>query len=176
VDLGRAIKDELKRRLAINNIAVKLIDRAIGYEVRSAPPVPFDCEYTRDLGYAAIRFLANGGSGAMICIRAGKMLPIPFPNIIGGRSKTRVRYVDITTESYEVARKYMIRLNAKDFADKKCLASLAKRGGYTVPAFVKKFAHCVRGFPHELRCSLPPANHAVAGPAATEVRLTAGNG
>lgn len=147
VDLGSAIKDELKRRLAAKNIAVKLIDKTIGYEVRSAPPVPFDCEYTRDLGYAAIRFLASGGSGAMVCIQAGKMLAIPFPNIIAGRTKTRVRYVDIATESYEVARKYMIRLTAKDFADKKCLARLAKHGGYTVPAFTRKFAHCAKELP-----------------------------
>jgi 6-phosphofructokinase len=28
------------------------IDKDLGYELRCADPIPFDAEYTRDLGYA----------------------------------------------------------------------------------------------------------------------------
>ena len=30
------------------------IDKDLGYELRCADPIPFDAEYTRDLGYAAV--------------------------------------------------------------------------------------------------------------------------
>jgi 6-phosphofructokinase 1 len=116
------------------------VDKKIGYEVRCAPPVPFDCEYTRDLGYAAIRFLSSGGSGAMVSIQHGKMVPMYFPDIMDARGKTRVRMVDTATEYYAVARNYMIRLEPEDFADKKRLALLAETGGYTTAEFVKKFS------------------------------------
>jgi 6-phosphofructokinase 1 len=116
------------------------VDKKIGYEVRCAPPVPFDCEYTRDLGYSAIRFLTNGGSGAMVSIQNGKMVPMYFPDIMDARGKTRVRMVDTATEYYAVARNYMIRLEKSDFADKKRLELLAETGGYTPAEFVKKFS------------------------------------
>lgn len=140
VDFGRAIKEEIKRRLARGNVQIKAVAKKIGYEVRCAPPVPFDCEYTRDLGYSAIRFLAGGGSGAMVSIQDGKMVPMLFPDIMDASGKTRVRMVDTTTESYLVARRYMIRLEPEDFANKQHLAALAKAGGYSVAKFVEKFA------------------------------------
>lgn len=144
VDFGRAIKEEIKRRLAGSQIKLKAVDKKIGYEVRCAPPVPFDCEYTRDLGYAAIRFLCNGGSGAMVSIQNGKMVPMYFPDIMDARGKTRVRMVDTSTEYYAVACNYMIRLERDDFADKKKLALLAETGGYTPAEFVKKFSRHAR--------------------------------
>jgi ATP-dependent phosphofructokinase / diphosphate-dependent phosphofructokinase len=140
VDFGRALKNELKRRLAGSAVKLKAIDKKIGYEVRCAPPVPFDCEYTRDLGHAAIRFLTGGGTGAMVTIQDGKMVPILFPDLMDERGKTRVRFVDVTTESYRVARKYMIRLGPEDFADPAWVARLAAAGGYTPEAFSQKFA------------------------------------
>ncbi len=139
VDFGRALKIELKRRLAGGPIKLKAVDKKIGYEVRCAPPLPFDCEYTRDLGHAAIRFLAGGGSGAMVTIQEGKLVPIPFPDLMDAHGKTRVRYVDITTESYRVACKYMIRLGPEDFPDPAWLARLAAAGGYAPAEFTRKF-------------------------------------
>ncbi|HSG30949.1 MAG TPA: 6-phosphofructokinase, partial [Thermodesulfobacteriota bacterium] len=40
--------------------------------------------------------------------------------------KTKIRYVDINTESYEVARKYMIRLEKEDLQDQKKLRKINK--------------------------------------------------
>ena len=34
---------------------VYIVDKDLGYELRSADPIPFDAEYTRDLGYGAAR-------------------------------------------------------------------------------------------------------------------------
>jgi 6-phosphofructokinase len=141
VNFGRAIKEEIEARFAARKMKMTTIEKNIGYEVRCAPPVPFDCEYTRDLGYSAIRFLDSGGSGAMVSIQGGKMVPMYFPDIMDERGKTRVRYVDTSTESYEVACKYMIRLGPEDFHDKAWVAKLAEAGGYTLSEFDKKFGH-----------------------------------
>jgi 6-phosphofructokinase 1 len=140
VNFGKAIKDEIESRFRARKIKIATVEKNIGYEVRCAPPVPFDCEYTRDLGYSAIRFLSSGGSGAMVSIQGGKMVPMYFPDLMDERGKTRVRFVDTTTESYEVARKYMIRLGPEDFQDKAWLAKLAKQGGMSVAEFRRKFS------------------------------------
>src|ERR1051325_2933298 len=74
VNFGKAIKDEIESRFRARKIKIATVEKNIGYEVRCAPPVPFDCEYTRDLGYSAIRFLSSGGSGAMVRTQGGQMV------------------------------------------------------------------------------------------------------
>ena len=43
-----------------------IVSKNIGYELRCADPIPFDMEYTRDLGYCAARYMIEGGSSALI--------------------------------------------------------------------------------------------------------------
>ena len=64
----------------------------------------------------------------------------PGRQLDGSTGKGRRREVDVTTESYEVARKYMVRLGPGDFADPDWVAALAKAGGFTVEAFSSHFA------------------------------------
>src|SRR5947208_2345360 len=59
LEFGRIIKDFLKRRLKEIGLKGDFIDKDLGYELRSADPIPFDAEYTRDLGYGAMRFLES---------------------------------------------------------------------------------------------------------------------
>ena len=54
----------------------------IGYELRCADPIPFDMEYTRDLGYCAAKYLLAGGNAAMISMQGGHFVPIPFATMI----------------------------------------------------------------------------------------------
>jgi hypothetical protein len=58
------------------------VSKDIGYELRCAEPIPFDMEYTRDLGYCAASYLLEGGSGAMVSIQAGHLVPIPFEGLL----------------------------------------------------------------------------------------------
>jgi 6-phosphofructokinase 1 len=139
VNLGKAIRDEVERRFAARKIKLTIVEKMIGYEVRCAAPVPFDCEYTRDLGYAAVRFLSGGGSAAMVSIQGGKMVPMFFKDMMDEHGKTKVRLVDTTTESYQVAREYMIRLGPEDFRNEQWVARLAESGGYMPEEFLKKF-------------------------------------
>ena len=47
-------------RLRALGIKTTIAAKNIGYELRCADPIPFDMEYTRDLGYCAARLPAAG--------------------------------------------------------------------------------------------------------------------
>ncbi len=144
VDLGQLLKQETMKSLAEKGIDARIIDKTIGYELRSAPPIPFDAKYTRDLGYSAVKYLLNGGSGALVTTQRGKMVPVKFNEIIDPvMNRPRIRYVDIETESYEVAEKYMIKLRKDDLTDKKKLRALAKTANMKPEDFKKYFSGAV---------------------------------
>ncbi len=81
IDLGRKVKNDVQVRLEQRGIKVTIVDKTIGYELRCAPPIPYDAEYARDLGYAAVNYLLKGGSGAMITIQGGDFRPVPFDEV-----------------------------------------------------------------------------------------------
>lgn len=142
VDLARKVKAEVQGRLNARGLRVTVINKNIGYELRCADPIPFDASYCRDLGYSAVRFLAGGGSDAMISIQGGRMIPVDFADIREpGTGKTRVRLVNVQSESYRVAREYMIRLEPEDFADAAWVGKLARAGNMTADDFRDRFGY-----------------------------------
>jgi 6-phosphofructokinase len=117
------------------------VDKTIGYELRCAPPIPMDAEYARDLGYAAVRHLVDDGSAALVTIQGGDLHPLPLAELLDGPTgQGRRRAVDVTTESYEVARRYMVRLGPADFADPRWVDTLAAAGGLSAEDFRNRFA------------------------------------
>jgi 6-phosphofructokinase 1 len=105
------------------------MDKNVGYELRAANPIPFDVEYTRNLGYGAVRYLLKGGTGSLITVYENSIRPVSFVEMIDYRTgRTKIRTLDITSETYEVARNYMIRLEREDFEGDNLnrLASIAK--------------------------------------------------
>ena len=85
-------------------------------------PIPFDIEYTRDLGYGAVdylkRVLADGEPGGMITIQDGHMVPLAFGSFSDPETgRVRIRLVNVGSSSYRVAREYMIRLDREDLED-----------------------------------------------------------
>jgi 6-phosphofructokinase 1 len=146
VDLGKLLKDQTKKRLLEKGIKARIVDKSIGYELRSAPPIPFDAKYARDLGYCAVKFLMEGETGAMISIQTGKMVPIFFSELLHPETGAmRIRYVDINTEAYEVPDKYMIKLKREDFEDPKQLRKLSHTANMKPQEFVEYFSKAVRG-------------------------------
>jgi 6-phosphofructokinase len=145
LDLGKIVKDEIKRRFEGRGQEISTpVTKDIGYELRCAPPIPFDSELARDLGFGAVRFLLRGGSGALINIQEGKLTPIPLNEMIDeSTGKITVRYVDTNTESYEVALEYMIRLRPEDFQDEEQLKKLAITANLTPDEFTKGFKYLV---------------------------------
>jgi 6-phosphofructokinase 1 len=141
IDLGRKVKSEVQSRLEKRGVKVTIVDKTIGYELRCAPPIPYDAEHARDLGYAAVSYLMAGGSGAMITMQNGVFSPVPFNSVISaatGRGKSRS--VDLTSESYQIARDYMVRLGPKDFIDEGWVEKLAQAGGMDPAEFRTHFA------------------------------------
>ncbi len=150
VDLARKVKAEVQGRLSARGIRITITNKNIGYELRCAAPIPFDMSYCRDLGYSAIRYLLGGGSGAMISVQGGRIVPIPFHDIQEpGTGKTRVRMVNVESEGYRVAREYMIRLDPQDFEDEAWIEKLAAAGNMTVEQFRDRFEYLTGAVPQK---------------------------
>jgi ATP-dependent phosphofructokinase / diphosphate-dependent phosphofructokinase len=142
VDLARKVKAELHGRLSERGLRVTITNKNVGYELRCADPIPFDAEYCRDLGYGAVRFLLDGGSGAMVSIQNGRLVPIPFDDLVEPESgKTKVRLVNVNSEGFRVARAYMIRLEAEDFGHSAWVDRLADAARLTPGEFRQRFEY-----------------------------------
>jgi 6-phosphofructokinase 1 len=143
VPLGSVLRDAVRVRLAEIGLDTTVVPKDIGYELRSAKPIPFDAEYTRTLGYGAVRYLLSGRSGSLIALAGGRIHPVTLEEMLDPETgRIRVRLVDVTTESYEVARKYMIRLEAPDFTEPR-LSRLAAQTSLGPDAFAAEFGHLV---------------------------------
>jgi ATP-dependent phosphofructokinase / diphosphate-dependent phosphofructokinase len=142
VNLGEILKVEVQKRLRSMGIKTTIAAKNIGYELRCADPIPFDMEYTRDLGYSAAEYLLNGGSAAMVSMQGGRFVPIPFETMIDPETgRTRVRSVDVTSTRYAIARRYMLRLSREDFDDSDDLARLAAIAHMSVDEFRDRFGY-----------------------------------
>src|SRR3984957_5140443 len=147
IEFGRMIRDRLTVKLEEMGLAMTLIDKDLGYELRSADPIPFDAEYTRDLGYGAVKFLRSEESakyGAIISLVGGRLDPIPFEKMLNPQTKRmQTRPVDTNGEGYECARRYMIRLDKRDFEGPGRLARLAEAALMTPDQFKQRFGYLV---------------------------------
>jgi len=150
IPLATILKREIQRRFKERGEKMTIVDVTLGYELRCAPPIPFDIDYTRTLGYGAVRFLLSEPKddrvkeGGMVCLVGGRLEILPFDELrdpVTGR--TKVRLVDINSEHYKVAREYMIRLEREDLENPEMLAKLAEAAKMTPEEFKKKFAHVV---------------------------------
>lgn len=145
IEFGRLMKELLSKRLEKLGIKLTFIDKDLGYELRCADPIPFDAEYTRDLGYAAVKFLRSPESekyGAIISFVDGKMNPLPFANMLDPKTgRMQNRKVNVDGEAYECACAYMIRLERSDFEDSKKLARLAAVVSQTPEQFRARFGY-----------------------------------
>jgi 6-phosphofructokinase 1 len=149
IEFGRLVKDHLGQRLQGHGLSLPLtlVDKDLGYELRCADPIPFDAEYTRDLGYGAVKFLrseAAGRVGAVISFVAGQLRPLPFDElIVPATGRMRPRQVNVEGEAYECARRYMIRLERGDFEGPQRLGPIAAAAGLNPEQFRKYFGYLV---------------------------------
>lgn len=147
IELGRAVRDELRRRFKLRGLKITVINKNLGYELRCADPIPYDCEYTRDLGYGAVRYLLTGGKAAVITFHGGVMKPMPFDDPTlwdDSRGRFRVRMVDVRGESYQVAQSYMLRLDGRDRADAEKFNALCQAAKLSPEDFGQRFGYLMR--------------------------------
>ncbi len=141
VNFGQLLKNTLNEKLLEKGVHAEVMHKRLGYEMRSAHPIPFDVEYTRKLGYCAVKYLLNGGSGALIYIRKGKIQATPFEKLIDKKTNTiKVRYVDRKTEAYEVSQKYMIKLTPDDIETPETLEKLSGQTNLSSSEFREYFS------------------------------------
>jgi len=147
IEFGRLMKDLISQRLEAMKIKSTIIDKDLGYELRCADPIPFDIEYTRDLGYGAVKFLLSpdaGKFGAIISFVDGKMMPLQFENMLNPKTgRMNVRRVNVEGESYDCACHYMIRLEKTDFDDPSQLNKLANVASMSPEQFRERFGYLV---------------------------------
>lgn len=144
IPIGSVLRDGVRRRLSEIGVDATVMAKDIGYELRCAKPVPFDLDYTRTLGYAAVRYLLDGGSGSLIALSGGRIEPVRLEELLDpltGRIRTRL--VDVTTEAYRVARDNMVRLEPEDF-DEPALRRIAEQTSLSPSEFRAQFERVAR--------------------------------
>jgi 6-phosphofructokinase 1 len=146
--LARILREQVESRFKERGEAMGIVDLTLGYELRSAPPIPFDIDYTRTLGHGAVRFLlGDTGSdertaqGGMICIVDSQLRAVAFEDLRDpATGKTAIRMVDTSNLYYDVARRYMIRLEQSDLDNEETLKQLADSASMQPDAFKRRFA------------------------------------
>jgi 6-phosphofructokinase 1 len=140
IDIGDVLRRELTKQLHQLGLSISLVAKNVGYELRCADPIPYDIEYTRDLGYCAAQYLLDGGTSAMVSIQNGRFTPIPFKQMGDSTTgRTKVRMVDIDSQSYQIARQYMIRLTEADVNNRDMLGRCAALANLSPEAFRERF-------------------------------------
>jgi ATP-dependent phosphofructokinase / diphosphate-dependent phosphofructokinase len=146
LELDRLLAKQVKDRFRERGAKVTVEGKNIGYELRCAPPMPFDVEYTRGLGYGAVeylkRVLESGEPGGMITIQEGHDVPLPFGSFTDPETgRVRVRLVNVQSTSYRVAREYMIRLDRQDLEEPERLGPIAAAAGLTPGGFRDRYGY-----------------------------------
>jgi 6-phosphofructokinase 1 len=146
IQLEKTLRREVQRRFEARGESLQIVDLNVGYELRSYPPIPFDIDYTRSLGYGAASFLLKGldsasdATGGLICLVEGRIEVLPFSQLRDpSTGRTKVRTVDINGDAYRIARKYMIRLEKSDLANYDMCCKLAKVAGLSPDGFVQRY-------------------------------------
>jgi 6-phosphofructokinase len=146
ISFGDVCKRKVRERLAQLGLKTTIVAKNIGYEVRCADPIPFDLEYTRDLGYAAAQFVMEGGSNALVSMQQGRFVPVPFDKIMNPETgRMRIRMVDVASDRYRIACSYMLRLKKGDFEDQRELAKLASAAKMAPEKLKEEFGYLVGG-------------------------------
>lgn len=150
IPLEQIIEREIVKRFADRGETISVVPVMLGYELRCAPPIPFDIDYTRTLGFGAVDFLLSedpkdlAQSGGLVCLDAGQLRVFPFEELQDpSTGRIRTRPVDVRSEYYRVAREYMIRLRRRDLQDPDLLRRMAEAGQMSEQDFLDRFGPCL---------------------------------
>jgi ATP-dependent phosphofructokinase / diphosphate-dependent phosphofructokinase len=123
-------------------IQMQVRDKELGYELRCAPPIAYDVDYTRSLGEAAVDFLLRGGNAATISLQGNQVVDIPSESIMDpATGRTGVRLVNVDSFTYKSAFKFMIRLKPDSANDPMLLPRLSMQTNMTVDAFKSRYGY-----------------------------------
>ena len=138
---GKVLIDSLKESLGKRGITVALGTKDVGYELRCESPCAFDREYTCDLGVGAVDCLERGVTGALITRQDSAIVPIPFDELMDPETgRTRIRMVDVGSDSFRAALSLQQRITAEDLADPARLRSIAAAAGLPAEEARERYA------------------------------------
>ncbi len=150
IPLEKILRRRVEERFGQRDEIINIVDWTLGYELRSASPIPFDIDYTRTLGYGAVRVLLDEptdhqpNEGGMVCLIDGRLNLLKFDELRDpSTQRTRIRRVDIEGESYRVACEYMIRLEKEDLENEDMRRRLAEAADMDPGEFLRRFAPTV---------------------------------
>lgn len=109
IELGEILLPIVRRICDERGCAVRMNIKNIGYELRCHAPNSFDIEYTRFLGYGAVRHLLDGKTGGLVTRNFDTLGFVPFSQISNLDGTIRSRRVDLSSDLYRVARSFMMR-------------------------------------------------------------------
>ncbi len=142
VNFADLVKDEVRSDLRNMGIDMRIVSKKIGYELRCADPSPYDIDYTRSIGQAAAAFLIDGGSHATVTIQQGKVVPIPFEEMMDPETgRTEVRIVNVDSAAYDAAYKLMVRLKEEHGDDDMLHSRMASLVNMTPDELVKRYGY-----------------------------------
>jgi 6-phosphofructokinase 1 len=142
LDFGYMVKAAVKNRMKEFGVEGIVVDKNVGYELRCGSPVAFDRIYTQQLGCGVIDALIEGSNGIMITRQHDDLVPVNFEDIIDPETgKTKIRMVDTSYLTYQVARKYMIRLSEKDLKNREFVELMAAQTNLSSEQLVSELAY-----------------------------------
>jgi len=141
VPFGKVLRQQLGGAFAERGVKVAFGEKDVGYELRCGPPNAFDRDYTRDLGVGAVETLLAGQSSVLITRQEGnRIVPIPFDELMDRETgKTRVRYVDVDTDSFRHTRLLQERVTGDDLEDPERLEAIARAAGLAPDAARRRY-------------------------------------
>jgi 6-phosphofructokinase 1 len=139
------LKEEIERELGRHHLSLKIVKHLVGYELRCAPPSAWDIEYTRCLGRAAVEFLMEGGTDAIITLQLGNIVPIRYQDMINPTTgRTDVRMVDRNSFRYRSAYQFMTRLKPEHATDDQLIGKLAALTRATKEEFLERYGYLMK--------------------------------
>lgn len=110
VDLEDLVAASLRQMCKEEGIEMRFTAENIGYELRCSQPISFDIEYTRLLGYGAVKYLLQGEGGFMVVRDFDNHDMVKLVDMIDEDTGVlKTRKVDLNSDIYRMARSYMIR-------------------------------------------------------------------
>ncbi len=141
IPIGTLLRTAVADALAERGVKVAIGEKEVGYELRAGYPTAFDRDYTLDLGAGAVTTLLNGDSAVLITRQAGRIVPVPFSEIIDAESRrSRTRAVDPSSLAWQTSLALQDRVHPEDLADPERLASIAAAAGLSPEAARERYA------------------------------------
>lgn len=107
VDLGKALAQALNQA----GNPTKFVTKLLGYELRCADPIAYDVQYTRNLGVAAVDFLAEGTGNGIVCVVEDQARILRFEELKDAETdRVPVRRVNVEGMAWKAS----LQLQARD--------------------------------------------------------------